>query len=331
MRSHRHLAAGAILGILWIVAAEHSVLGGEKIEITPASPSSKSSLSPLTPRGPSKLDLELDRLEGARIQMIQPAGPGMSMPAPVQRPAEDNKKKNWLLDSAGGDKPLDYNGALGVRDYSGKSPANVSGRSPEFDGRGVSPARGETSSGRYDFNRGDGSRRDALGRNVDGLSSLDGSSSRNGSAADALGGLRESSVLNSIPNLSRNSDRDLEQMRNRSALKAEVDGILNGTDSRLRGPMGNTLSVESILRPPGSPGTASSRPRIDLPVSARPTASPESLGAPVLSRDLTPSAAFNKQGADALSAQRPKLAEPERTKNEQRYRPAVLPFPKRGF
>ena len=329
MRSLRNLAVGAIFGAAWLIGFESVSLAGEKIEITPVSPSSKSSALPTVSRSPSKLDLELDRLEGARIQMIPSAGPRMSIPAPVQRPADDGKKENWLLDSAGGDKALDYNGALGVRDYSGKARQNPSGNGIDLDGRTILPGGNAALPGRNDFNRGDGSRRDPSGRVADGLLGLNGLPLRTGPGVDPMAGLRESSSLYTLPGLPRNSDRDLELLRNRSALKSEVDGILSGIDSRSRGPLGNPLSVESILRLPGSPNSGSLRPRFEAPSPIPATADP--LRAPALPRDLTPSAAFNKQSADAVSAQRPKLSEPERSKDEQRYRPAVLPFPKRGF
>lgn len=331
MRSLGNVAGGAIVVLACLIASGSVALAGEKIEITPVSPSSKSSALPTAARVPSKLDLELDRLQGARIQMIPPVGPGMTMPAPVQRPVDDGKKKNWLLDSAGGDKALDYNGALGVRDYSGDGRQNPSGNGPAWDARAISPGGNASLPGRNDSNRGDGSRRNPSERIADGLMGLNGMPLRNGTGVDPVAGFRESSGLYSQPSVPRNSDRDLEQLRNRSALKSEVDGILSGIDSRSRGSLGNPLSVESILRLPGSPNPGSTRPRIDVPNPVRTLASPDPLSAPVLPRDLTPSAAFNRQSADAVSAQRPRVSEPERPKEEQRYRPAVLPFPKRGF
>ena len=331
MRAHRHLTIESIFTVVWLLVSGFGALAGEKIEITPVSPASRANVAPSAPRSPSKLDLQLDKLEGARIQTIQPIGPGMSMPAPVQRPAEDNKKKNWLLDSAGGDKALDYNGALGVRDYSDKARRNASGSPFDIDERTVSPPRNASSIGRNDPGRGDSSRRDFPGRGAAGFSGMNGLPLTGSSSADALGGLRDSSALGSLPNLPRNSDRDLEQMRNRSALRSEVDGILNGTDSRIRDPLATTLSVENILRQPGNAASVSARFRTDLPSPILPAGGSDPLSAPVLERDLTPGAAFNKQGADAVSAQRPKIPEPERLKDEPRYRPSVLPLPKRGF
>lgn len=330
MRAHGHLAVGYIFMVAWLTVSGSDALAGEKIEITPVSPASKANVAPSTPRGPSKLDLQLDKLEGARIQTIQPSGPGMSIPAPEQRPAEDNKKRNWLMDSAGGNKPLDYNGALGVRDYSDKARRGASGSALDFDERAISPSR-NLPSGRNDFGRSDASRRDFSGRGADSFPGLNGLPSTANSSADALGGLRDSSPLNSLPNLPRSSDRDLEQMRSRSALRSEVDGILSGTDSRFRDPLATSLSVENILRQPDGPGFVSPRARTDVSLPVQRTVSSDPLGAPVLKRDLAPGAAFNKQSADALSAQRPKLAEPERQKDELRNRPSVLPFPKRGF
>lgn len=319
-----------MLAVAGAVFWHDPAFAGEKIEITPSTPSTRS-VSPLAPRTPSRLDLDLDKLEGARIQTLQPGAPRMSIPAPSPSTAGDRKNKDWLVDSVAGDKPLDYNSILGVRDYSerpGSKPSRPldAGIQPAF------PGRSDGFSRRNDFGGFEPSRRDlTTGRPFDSSSGADSSSSRNSVLPENLGGLRNGFSADNLPSLPRSSDRDLEAYRSRSALKAEVDSILSRPDSRFANPLGNTLSVESILRPPGTPAPASARPAISQPTLARPTAAQEILRPVASPRDLSPAAAFAKENADALRPQSPKTVEPERRNDEPRYRPAVLPFPKRGF
>jgi hypothetical protein len=326
MRTLKQSVAGAVLMMAAMIAWDGPVLAGEKIEITPSSPASKAS-SPLAPRMSSKLDFDLDNLEGPRIQTLQPGAPRMPVPAPNQNPSADKKNKDWLLESVAGDKPLDYNRVLGVRDYSTRANQDSS----RALGQSIVPTRQDGFSGRNDLNTLDSSRREMQGHGLDRSSYLERSSARNNSLADNLGGPRTGTTADYVPSLPRTSDRDLEQFRNRSALKAEVDAILSRPESRFSNPLGNSLSVESILRPPGTPLPASARPTISQPTIARPSTAPEIPKPVAAPRELSPAAAFAKENADSLQSQRPKVSEPARRNDEPRYRPAVLPIPKRGF
>lgn len=329
MKSLKHRATGAAFAVVVTVFWHCSALAGEKIEITPSTPESKST-SALAPRMPSKLDLELDKLEGARIQSLEPGAPRMMLPSPTQRPADDRKNKDWLLESMSGNKPLDYNGILGVRDYSTK-PGADSLRSSRSDFNSYTASRHDGFNGRPEIGNFDGMKRDSSSRASDSLAHVDRSTPRNSNLPDSLNGLRANSPLDGLPSVSRNADREAEAYRNRSALRAEVDSILNRPDSRFANPIANNLSVESVLRPPGTPSPATPRPSISQPTTARPTAAQEILKPVASPRDLSPAAAFAKENADALQPQRPKATEPERRKDEPRYRPSVLPLPKRGF
>ncbi len=320
MRTRRHAPVAAIVMMAGMLCFQHTARAGDKIETSPISTSGKQSGSPLAPTPPRPAAIDFDKLGGPRIQSLQPGGPGIPapMPAPQQRPAADKPDKNWLVDSVMGNKPLDYNRALGVRDPLAPRNRDSSDRglnSP--DGGADSSLRPRLSSGRSELLENDPRRSDPLGR-----------PGFNSSTPDLVGRTRGPSAIEGLPGFSSNPGRDFDKPLGPST-RLPSDSLMGGLD---RARPSSVLSIEQILRPPGSPATSPARPRIEAPATSRPLAMDETLRVPVPTRELAPAAAFQKQAAEAVStAPRAKPSATARPKDDIRNRPAVLPIPKRGF